>query len=359
MKIAVYEYFTAVKALNDPSWIEGNSMLNAAIEDFRRAGYEVEVVESIPPKRPVDLVVLIAPSIGRTLYGLVKACEDEGLEVVDSPSTAVFLATDKALLSRNLELCGIKTPKTIVSRFENGLEAIEKALITHSRVVVKPADGDGCAGLCLVSDMVEARKALNVVKQSSKLPYFLIQEFTDGLNLSVSILACEDLVIPISINMQNIHLEGPSGSSRYLGSVVPYEHNEKVLDVAVRAVRSLGNVKGFFGVDVVLKKNEPYVIEVNPRLTTSYLALREISEDNILEMLVKSYFDKNSLKPIKLRGRAIVEKLVADRDMVLSTLDVSLRLPSGAKLLSTIVDGRHAIRKGEAYALYVMRDSYP
>lgn len=359
MKIALYEYFTAVKAFHDPSWIEGNSMLKAAAEDLRRAGHEIEVVDSIPPKRPADLVLLIAPSIGRTLYSLVKACEDEGLEVIDSPSTAVFLATDKALLSRNLELCGVKTPRTVVSKFENGLEAIEEALKTYRKVVVKPADGDGCAGLCLVSDIVEARRAINIVKQSSKLPYFLIQEFVDGLNLSVSILACEDLVLPVSINVQNVHIEGPSGSSRYLGSMVPYEYNERVLDAAVRAVRSLGHVKGFFGVDVVLKMNEPYIIEVNPRLTTSYLALREVSEDNVLEVLVKAYFDKSSLKPIKLKGRATVEKLIADRDMVLSSADVSIMLPRGAKLLSTIVDSRHAIRKGEAYALYVMKDLGP
>lgn len=351
MKIAVYDYFTATGAHYAPVWIEGNSMLKAAAEDLRKAGHEVHIADSIPPKKPVDLVLIIAPSTGRTLYNLINACEDEGLDVMDSPSTAVFLATDKALMAKNMELHGIRTVKTVISSFEDGLRSIERALSIHRKVVVKPADGDGCSGLSLVSSLDEAPLALSTVKQCTKLPYFLVQEFVEGLNLSTCLLASDDVVLPLSINMQKVHLRGPREVSRYAGSIVPYEYNEKVLETAVQAIRSLGHVKGFFGVDLVLKGDEPYVIEVNPRLTTSYLALREISEENILEMLVKAYFDKSSLRPIRLKGRAIVEKLVAEKDMVMSSAD--LKLPTGAKLLSTIIDKRYLVKKGEVYALYV------
>lgn len=351
MRIAIYEHFTATGAHYAPVWVEGDSMLKAAVEDLKRAGHEVHVADSIPPKKPVDLVFIIAPSIGRTLYNFVKSCEDEGLDVMDSPSTAVFLATDKALMAKNLDIHGIRTAKTIISRFDDGLRNIEKALSVHGKVVVKPADGDGCAGLSLISSLDEAHQALNAVKQSTKLPYFIIQEFIEGLNLSVCLLASDDVVLPLSINMQMIHLRGPKDTSSYTGSIVPYEHNDKVIQIAVKTIKSLGHVKGFFGVDLVLREGEPYVIEVNPRLTTSYLALREVSEENVLEMLVKAYFDKNSLRPIKLKGKAIVEKLVAEKDMIVSSMD--LKLPTGAKLLSTVIDKRYLIKKGETYGLYV------
>ncbi|MEM4653469.1 MAG: ATP-grasp domain-containing protein [Candidatus Nezhaarchaeales archaeon] len=351
MRIAIYEYFTATGAHHTSVWVEGNSMLKAAVEDLSRAGYEVHVTDSIPPKKPADLVLIIAPSSGRTLYNLVKACEDEGLDVMDSPSTAIFLATDKALMAKNLELHGIRTAKTMISRLEDGLRDIEQALLNYGRVVVKPADGDGCIGLSLVSSLDEALLALNTLRQSTKLPYFLIQEYVEGLNLSVCLLALNDEVLPLSINMQKVHLKGPRETSSYYGSVVPYEDNERVLQEAVRAVRSLGHVRGFFGVDVVLKDGEPYVIEVNPRLTTSYLALREVSEENVLGMLVNAYFGKHPLKPIKLRGRAVVEKLIAEKDTILSSTD--LKLPTGAKLLSSVIGKRYLVKKGETYGLYV------
>ncbi|MEM2213668.1 MAG: ATP-grasp domain-containing protein [Candidatus Nezhaarchaeales archaeon] len=351
MKIAVYEHFTATQAHHTSIWIEGDSMLKAVVEDLSRAGYEVHATTSIPPKKPVDLIFIIAPSAGRTLYNLVKACEDEGLDVMDSPSTAVFLATDKALMARNLELHGIRTAKTIVSRLEDGLRNIEQALYTYEKVVVKPADGDGCAGLSLVTNLDEAPLALDILRQCTKLPYFLIQEYVEGLNLSVCLLALDGDVLPLSINMQKVHVKGPRESSIYIGSMVPYEENEKVLKVAVKTIRSLGDVKGFFGIDVVLKDDEPYVIEVNPRLTTSYLALREISEENVLEMLANAYFGRQLLRPIKLKGRAVIEKLVAEKDMVMSFTD--LKLPEGAKLLSSIVGRRYLVKKGETYGLYV------
>ena len=354
MRIAVYEHFSAIGAFYSPVWIEGDAMLKAVVEDLKRAGHEVHVADSIPPKRPADLVITIAPSTGRTLYNLVKSCEEEGLDVVDSPSTAVFVATDKALLYKNLEGHGVRTPKTFISRYEEGLKTIERALAQLGKVVVKPADGDGCTGLSLVSRPEEVPVALSAARQSSRLPYFLVQEYVEGENLSVCLLASDDVVVPLSINMQKVRLGGPSEPSTYFGSVVPYQGNDKVLQAALRAVKSLGHVKGFFGVDLVLKGDEPYVVEVNPRFTTSYLALREICEDNVLDLLVRSYFDKSSLRPVKLKGRATVEKLMADKDMALSPKN--LNLPSNAKLLSSIVDKRYFVKKGEAYALIVLRE---
>jgi predicted ATP-grasp superfamily ATP-dependent carboligase len=63
-------------------------MLKAVIEDLKKVGHEAQVTDSIPPKRPADLVIVIAPSTTRALYNLVKSCEEEGLDGVDSPSTA-------------------------------------------------------------------------------------------------------------------------------------------------------------------------------------------------------------------------------------------------------------------------------
>jgi len=354
LRVAVYEHFSAIGAFYSPAWIEGDAMLKAVVEDLRRAGHEAQVADSIPPKRPADLVIVIAPSTGRTLYNLVKSCEEEGLDVVDSPSTAVFVATDKALLCKNLEVHGVRTPKTLISRYEEGPKAVEHALATFGKVVVKPADGDGCAGLSFVSRPEEASIALSVAKQNSRLPYFLVQEYVEGENLSVCLLASDDAIVPLSINMQSVRLKGPREPSMYAGSVVPHQGNDKVLQVALRAVKSLGRVKGFFGVDLVLKGGEPYVVEVNPRFTTSYLALREVCEENVPDVLVRSYFDKSLLRPPRLRGRAVVEKLVADKDMALSPRD--LVLPGNAKLLSSIADKRNFVKKGEAYALYVLKE---
>ncbi|MCS7139437.1 MAG: ATP-grasp domain-containing protein [Candidatus Nezhaarchaeota archaeon] len=354
MKVGVYEHLTASKNIYSPIWVEGEAMLKASIEDLSSAGYEVYALDSIPPKKPVDLVVVIAPSSSRTIYSLIKACEDEGLDVLNSPSSAVFLASDKALLLRNLQLNGIKTPWTVVSSFDDGLDIIERALQMHRKVVVKPADGDGCMGLSIVASPHEVSAALKKVKQSTRLPYFLVQEFIDGVNVSVNLLSAGDHVVPLSVNLQEVSLRGPFENSSYIKGLVPYrEKNELLTSTALRVVRCLGWTRGFFGVDMVLKGEEAYAVEVNPRLTTSYLALREISSLNILDMLIRACFNEASLEQPQLIGTAVVKKMVADNDMIVKPF--SLKVPGGAKLLSTIIDKRPTVRKGEAYAIYVMK----
>ena len=46
------------------------------------------------------------------------------------------------------------------------------------------------------------------------------------------------------------------------------------MDVALRTCRALPGLRGYIGVDVILTESEAVVIEVNPRLTTSYLGVR-------------------------------------------------------------------------------------
>ena len=43
---------------------------------------------------------------------------------------------------------------------------------------------------------------------------------------------------------------------------------------------------GYVGVDVVLTKSEPVVIEVNPRLTTAYLGVRSVIAENVAAMAI-------------------------------------------------------------------------
>ncbi len=51
-----------------------------------------------------------------------------------------------------------------------------------------------------------------------------------------------------------------------------------------RAIECLPGLRGFTGVDLVLSEKNPgedRVIEINPRLTTSYTALRRLARNNL------------------------------------------------------------------------------
>jgi hypothetical protein len=65
----------------------------------------------------------------------------------------------------------------------------------------------------------------------------------------------------------------------------------------------LKSFQGYFGIDFIKKEdNSIYFIEINPRLTTSYIGIRNILDYNPLEFLFNQYkskFELTKLEPNK------------------------------------------------------------
>ena len=79
------------------------------------------------------------------------------------------------------------------------------------------------------------------------------------------------------------------GAFRYLGGSVPLDEaelSERACALAVTAVGSFRDPGGFIGVDLLLGETEKddRVIEINPRPTTSYCALRRRSSVNLARL---------------------------------------------------------------------------
>src|SRR5207237_10692235 len=82
------------------------------------------------------------------------------------------------------------------------------------------------------------------------------------------------------------------GPFRYLGGRLPLppELARRAADVARRAVDAVAGLAGYVGVDVVLGDaadgSRDCVIEINPRLTTSYVGLRTMTDGNLMGWLL-------------------------------------------------------------------------
>jgi formate-dependent phosphoribosylglycinamide formyltransferase (GAR transformylase) len=58
--------------------------------------------------------------------------------------------------------------------------------------------------------------------------------------------------------------------------------------VAKRVVKSISGLQGYVGVDFVLTKEAAVIVEVNPRLTTSYVGLRRVVNFNPAQAVVSA-----------------------------------------------------------------------
>lgn len=225
-----------------------------------------------------EAVWLVAPETGGCLERLAARVEEIGRTLLGSGAAAIRRASDKAGLPRRLARHGVPHPKTRVLRA--GADWETAALRIGYPVVVKPARGAGCQGVSLARDARELRRAVDMAGRADGGGPLLLQRYVPGVAASVSLLAGGGRAAALTVNAQWVHASRPFA---YRGGTTPLDHPlaGRAVAAALRACRALPGLRGWIGVDVVLTDSEAVVIEVNPRLTTSYLGVRAALEENV------------------------------------------------------------------------------
>ncbi|MDH5637979.1 MAG: ATP-grasp domain-containing protein, partial [Nitrospinota bacterium] len=70
------------------------------------------------------------------------------------------------------------------------------------------------------------------------------------------------------------------------GEVTDIEPDESLAQIAKELWNGIPGLAGFWGIDYIMTPDGPVVIEVNPRLTTSYCALGEATGVNPAAMIL-------------------------------------------------------------------------
>jgi predicted ATP-grasp superfamily ATP-dependent carboligase len=177
-------------------------------------------------------------------------------------------------------------------------------------LIFKPVDGVGASGLSIVKEYNQVGKALLKIGRESTSKRFIAQEFIEGERVSVSLLSTGKKALAASLNKQNMVIAGPDGLSSYEGGIVPFEHPRKhdAFAVAEKVVELFPGLRGYVGVDIILTENAVFVIDVNPRLTTSFVGLHKVVNFNVAEALINSVLsDKLPIKP-EIHGVACFSK---------------------------------------------------
>jgi predicted ATP-grasp superfamily ATP-dependent carboligase len=101
------------------------------------------------------------------------------------------------------------------------------------------------------------------------------------------LLISEKQTIPLLPARQNLSRDN---RFRYLGGSLPLPEisASRAIALALQAVAGIDGLRGYVGVDLVLGDDgHDYAIEINPRLTTSYLGLRQLCEQNLAERILR------------------------------------------------------------------------
>jgi hypothetical protein len=274
----------------------GARLRGVPVEGPREAAFRAEL-------RGAEAALLIAPETDGVLETLSSIVEDEGRLLLGPSSRAIRLAADKLETARCLAAAGIPSPRTATIDFGSARRRLREWTPPY---ILKPRDGCGGSGVVLVRTTGGIERSLAAVRRATARADFLAQEFVEGDDASVSLLAgVPRRIVLIGVNRQRIERGVPF---RYLGGETPGTDRAagRAADLALRAAAALGaaahGVRGYLGVDVVIGAAGPRVIEINPRLTTSYIGLRRVVERNLAALIVDAALGRALPERVPARG---------------------------------------------------------
>ena len=324
MRIIVYEHISsgglAGQSIPPSVLSEGFAMLRTVVSDFKSGGHEVTVLLDdrlsrlnppinadyiVPifyeqePKRFLvntakinDALYIIAPETEETLQSLVELVEHTGKVSLNCESRAIQKVADKTLLHNVLKKNGLSTPKTLVLNVNDSLTNVKRTLSIKLSypLVFKPVTSVSCGGLSIVNEHSQVEKAIAKIKAETTEGQFIVQEFIGSEAVSVSLLCAKNKAFGISLNKQTVKVGGPAGVSRYEGGAVPFDHalKQEAFAVAEKVVEFFPGLRGSVGIDLVLANDKAFVVDVNPRLTTSYVGLSRVANFNVAQALINA-----------------------------------------------------------------------
>ena len=267
MKVLLAEYTTAHDPLLAP---EGAAMLDVLKQSFERCGYDVVLpgsgdfvreIECIAPACDMGLVIAPDHLLARFTQILEQHTHNLGCGFM-----TIALCANKVQTERILRLHGIPVP----------------AEASSGRRVIKPVKGCGARGVRL-SDGPTGKDEFS-------------QQYIEGEHFSVSLVAKRVVgdaclyfsgkpPLVLAVNRQYIDIN-PDGGFGYRGGETPVhpERETEISEVAKKVAGVLG-CQGYCGVDLVVA-DQVYVVDVNPRITTSLVGIVSCMKEEIAGILV-------------------------------------------------------------------------
>ena len=337
--ILVFEYFTASGEKDKCIISEAEALLFNLLEDLNEFNVDLVINESYENivadynnVNPIfiqgDVIdwlgdnasdftkaIFIAAENNNNLYTISKILEENNVKTYTSSSEACFKSSDKSVTYE--ELAGI-VPQPRTFRFKIDPKGYWKRAIdnlyekwqaedplTPLKLIIKPLVGVDCEDIVVIEHIEDLTLDLDkIFVPGSRV---VVQEFIEGIDVSVSLISDGKKAIPISLNRQFVELKNDKGT--YIGGKLPYESKfkDEAYEIAVKAVESIEGLRGFVGVDLLINSDEKdvysvYLLEINSRFTTPYVGLSEIANINI--------------------GKTIID--VIDGEMNIDDIDISL-----------------------------------
>ncbi len=235
-----------------------------------------------------DAVWPIAPESGGILAELCEIVSDSNTLLLNTDAVAVEITGNK--LSTFNYLSDNQIPAILTSTLSDYLWQ------PNDTCVIKPIDGVGCENSFIVSNIAEYEQVTtNVVNTGD----YIIQPYVEGRPISLSCLFKQRRAWLICCNEQQINIERQQFS--LTACIVNCATEQKpIFNEMIEAIAdAIPNLWGYVGIDLIATSTGPKVLEINPRLTTSYVGIKEALGFNLAENVLQLINGEPDIKMTK------------------------------------------------------------
>ncbi len=303
---------------------EGFAMLRSIIEDFKELNFNITIlldrrIQLLSYLLKVDQInivnktsnylkkftksvekneycYIIAPEFSEILYNLTNIVKVKNKNLLSVNLSGIKLATHKFKTFEFFNKNHINTPKTyLIPHVENHFDRdfiIEMFRRFNCPVVIKQEDGVGAEGIFYIETEEQIHKLFTDPEEKlEREKDYILQEYIEGEHLSVSLIGTPSIPIILSINAQNVDLTTKNNKSKYFGGYTPIENFKEIKQELLKIFNklNLSDLPSYYGIDFIRKRDgKIYFIEINPRLTTSYIGIRNIIDCNPAKLILNS-----------------------------------------------------------------------
>lgn len=310
-RILIFEFITGGGFLQQPLTAslahEGLQMLNAVVREFAdlpdiqltvlhdarcrlpQFSHNVRLV-TVPTTESlytllakliteVDAVWPIAPETDYILEKISQQVEEKSKTLLNSASTAVALCSDKLKTTQHLKRRGIPV-----------VDAVQLDKFTQDfnpPWVIKTKNGVGCMDCHYVTHPIQLKQLTAQLKQPEN---YMIQPYIQGESLSLSALFREGNAWLLCCNKQHINIEQRQFKLTSCHTNIIHSKPLIYQQLLTKIAIAIPNLWGYVGIDIMQSESsqssEPLVLEINPRLTSSYVGIQQALGINIAKLVL-------------------------------------------------------------------------
>ncbi len=224
-----------------------------------------------------DLVWPIAPEMDSHLLNISKLVENKSKRLLNSSSESIVICSDKLVTAQVLK----KNSIAAIDAYQ--LDEFSQKLA--GQWVIKPKNGVGCLDCFFVSNSYEFNEIIKQIKDQSS---YLIQPYIKGETLSLSCLFKDGVAWLLCCNKQLVSIKQGKFELNACQVNITTKNRVAYQYLINQVAKAIPGLWGYVGIDIIQPENgQALIVEINPRLTTSYAGIGQALGVNLAEAIIK------------------------------------------------------------------------